>query len=326
MIDAEDRVLLDETVRAALADNEAGNASHNTIDALLKQLDWLDLLDADPLDAIEIVFRALGHFNAPSTAMDDVLSAALDIRPVADVAVLVPPFASWEPAGRIDLKQEIDARGLATSRSDTAKDLLVVCGTAEAPRLARVGMSEATSERIVGVDPGANLRAIIVSTRATEVSDLDPQKWERTIAWGRLAAAYEISGAARAMLEMACSHALERHQFGHPIAGFQALRHRLAEALVAIEALDATLVSARHESTPLTAALAKAQATRSIREVTRHCQQVLAGVGFTTEHPFHRFLKRTMVLEGVFGSADEILLEVGQRVLAQRLAPTLIDL
>jgi hypothetical protein len=33
-----------------------------------------------------------------------------------------------------------------------------------------------------------------------------------------------------------------------------------------------------------------------------------------------------MVLEGVFGSADEILLEVGQRVLAQRLAPTLIDL
>ena len=98
-------------------------------------------------------------------------------------------------------------------------------------------------------------------------------------------------------------------QFGRPIASFQAVRHRLAEALVAVEALDATLDAAGDEPNAVTAALAKATAGRTARTVAAHCQQVLAGIGFTTDHPFHRFLKRTMLLEGLFGSADEIAVD-----------------
>jgi alkylation response protein AidB-like acyl-CoA dehydrogenase len=60
--------------------------------------------------------------------------------------------------------------------------------------------------------------------------------------------------------------------------------------------------------------------------VAGHCQQVLAGIGFTTGHPFHRFLKRTMALEGLFGSADEIVLDLGRQLLATRHVPTLIEL
>ena len=107
------------------------------------------------------------------------------------------------------------------------------------------------------------------------------------------------------MLDLARTHALERVQFGRPIARFQAVRHRLADALVAVEALEATLAAARDEPNPQTAALAKAFAGRAARTVSAHCQQVLAGIGFTTEHPFHRFFKRTILLEGLFGSADE---------------------
>ena len=43
---------------------------------------------------------------------------------------------------------------------------------------------------------------------------------------------------------------------------------------------------------------------------------MLAGIGFTTDHPFHRFLKRTMVLDGLFGSADEIAVDLGRQLLA----------
>jgi alkylation response protein AidB-like acyl-CoA dehydrogenase len=53
---------------------------------------------------------------------------------------------------------------------------------------------------------------------------------------------------------------------------------------------------------------------------------VLAGIGFTTEHAFHRFLKRVLALEGIFGSADAIVLDVGRRLLAERRVPTLIEL
>ena len=128
------------------------------------------------------------------------------------------------------------------------------------------------------------------------------------------------------MLDLARTHAIERVQFGRPIARFQAVRHRLADALVAVEALEATLTAARDEPSPMTAALAKATAGRTARTVAAHCQQVLAGIGFTTDHPFHRFLKRTMALEGLFGSADEIVLDLGRQLLAARRVPTLIEL
>jgi hypothetical protein len=48
--------------------------------------------------------------------------------------------------------------------------------------------------------------------------------------------------------------------------------------------------------------------------------------GFTTEHAFHRTLKRTMALEGLLGSADAIVLDVGRRLLAEREVSTLIEL
>jgi alkylation response protein AidB-like acyl-CoA dehydrogenase len=128
------------------------------------------------------------------------------------------------------------------------------------------------------------------------------------------------------MLDLACEHALGRVQFGRPVASFQAVRHRLAEALVAVEALDATLRAAADQPSVPTAALAKATAGHTLRTVAAHCQQVLAGIGFTTDHAFHRFLKRTMVLNGLFGSADGIAIDLGWQLLATRSVPTLIDL
>lgn len=62
------------------------------------------------------------------------------------------------------------------------------------------------------------------------------------------------------------------------------------------------------------------------RTVARHAGQVLSGIGFTTEHAFHHYMKRTMALEGLFGSADAIVLDVGRRLLAERQVPTLIEL
>ena len=128
------------------------------------------------------------------------------------------------------------------------------------------------------------------------------------------------------MLDLARSHAVERVQFGRPIARFQAVRHRLADVLVAVEVLEATLAAADDEPATATAALAKATAGRTARLVATNCQQVLAGIGFTTDHPFHRYLKRTMLLDGLFGAADDIAVDLGRQLLATRRVPTLIDL
>ena len=64
------------------------------------------------------------------------------------------------------------------------------------------------------------------------------------VAAGRHALGWWLVGAGRAMLSLARQHALDRSQFGRPVASFQAIRHRLAETLVSIEGAEATLVAA----------------------------------------------------------------------------------
>jgi hypothetical protein len=321
MIDAADRALMEESVRAAIA----GADGHAAIDEVLGKLGWLEMLAAEPADAIEVVFGALGATNGAATALDDVVVSALGTQPRADLAVLLPHFAAWDPPGRIDA-DELHARGLATARAATAGELLVVCGTAPDPWSVTVPIGVAELRAVHGIDPDGAFHAVRAQCTATVATRLDPAAWQLAVALGRRAVAHQIAGASRAMLALARAHARERVQFDRPIAGFQAVRHRLADALVAVEALEATLTAARDEPNPDTAALAKAVAGRTARTVATHCQQVLAGIGFTTGHPFHRFLKRTTVLEGLFGSADEIVLDVGRRLLATRHVPTLLEL
>jgi alkylation response protein AidB-like acyl-CoA dehydrogenase len=177
-----------------------------------------------------------------------------------------------------------------------------------------------------GIDPAGGLYGVRIELAGARTAELDPQAWQRAVALGRRALAHQIAGACRSMLDLARSHALGREQFGRPIARFQAVRHRLADALVALEALEATLDAAREQPNADTAALAKAAAGRAAQTVARNCQQVLAGIGFTTEHAFHRLLKRTLALEGLFGSADAIVLDVGRRLLDERRVPKLIEL
>jgi alkylation response protein AidB-like acyl-CoA dehydrogenase len=143
---------------------------------------------------------------------------------------------------------------------------------------------------------------------------------------GRLAVAHELVGASRAMLDLAREHALERVQFGKPIAAFQAVRHRLAEALVYIEAADALVDDAWDDGGADYAAMAKAFAGRSAFVVAKHCQQVLAGIGFTAEHPFHRYFKRVLELDRLMGSSKSLTRAVGQQLLSSRQVPAPVPL
>lgn len=311
-------------VRQAIADGR-GSADGASVDDALAKLGWRALLAADPDDAITIVFRELGTANATASVLDDVLATSLGLEPRDDLAVLLPPFAAWAPPGRIDAGTG-DALGLASERVRTAAEVLVVCGDEREPWMIVVPASALTADAVRGIDPAARLWSVRLQARPSRSTPLDPAAWSAALALGRRAVAHQIEGACRAMLDLARTHALTRQQFGRPIARFQAVRHRLAESLVAVEGLEAALGAARDEPRPETAALAKAIAGRSAAIVVRHCQQVLAGVGFTAEHRFHRFAKRTMLLEGLLGSADRIVVEVGRRLIAERRVPTLIEL
>jgi hypothetical protein len=146
------------------------------------------------------------------------------------------------------------------------------------------------------------------------------------LAEGRRALAWWLVGSARAMLSLARQHALDRVQFGKPIASFQAVRHRLAETLVAIEGAEATLGLSGEENPDLTALLAKAAAGKAALTAAKHCQQVLGGIGFTEEHDLGHHVKRVLVLDGLLGSSRELTRKAGAGLRARGSAPRLANL
>jgi hypothetical protein len=184
------------------------------------------------------------------------------------------------------------------------------------PSLPYAGGSSVAWRRDDG--PGTAMELPIV--RVAEASTLSPA----ALAAGRVAVSWWLLGSGRAMLALARQHAVDRVQFGKPIASFQAVRHKLAETLVALDGAEAVLRAAGEDD--LSSLLAKAAAGQAALLAARHCQQVLGGIGFTAEHALHHHVKRVLVLDGLLGSARELTREAGRRVIAAGSAPRIVDL
>jgi alkylation response protein AidB-like acyl-CoA dehydrogenase len=138
----------------------------------------------------------------------------------------------------------------------------------------------------------------------------------------RAAAAAEALGIAQRALDLGVEHAKTRTQFGKPIGTYQAVSHPLAQTYTDVE-LARSLVywaawcGAENDGrAPLAAAAAKAFATEAAVVACERSIQVHAGIGFTWEHPLHRFYKRAQWLEGFGARPPELRLEVADALLA----------
>jgi Acyl-CoA dehydrogenase, C-terminal domain len=318
-MEADELELLDKSVRHALM-------SEPDADDALEAIGWSDVLAAEPRDAVSVVFGALGDLHGVASALDDVLLDAMGGAVAAGAAVALPAFGRWEPPGTMrDGRVDID--GLALARVKRRDTVAVAARDGDHVALAIVLTNAIERTAVDGLAPElglSRLRADAVQPLAIET--LGPAAWDDALIAGRRALATELVAAGRVMLRLAREHALERVQFGRPIAQFQAVRHRLAETYVALEAADAAVVSAWDAPDPLTAMLAKSLAGRGTTVAMRHCQQVLAGIGFTQEHALHHYVKRAMVLDGLLGSSTRLPKEIGSMLLATRTLPRLLDL
>jgi alkylation response protein AidB-like acyl-CoA dehydrogenase len=126
-----------------------------------------------------------------------------------------------------------------------------------------------------------------------------------------VALAAEALGGAERCLEMATEYAKTRVQFDRPIGSFQAIKHRLADMLVAVEtarsaAYWAACVAASDEEheLPTAAALAKSYCTEAFFRCAAECVQIHGGIGFTWEHDAHLYLKRARGSLSLLGSPN----------------------
>ena len=102
---------------------------------------------------------------------------------------------------------------------------------------------------------------------------------------------------------MAVNYARERHQFGQPIIGFQAVQHLLANMATKIEAARAlTYAAARWidsgaKDISKIPAMTKLYGSDIAMEVTTDAVQVLGGYGYMREYPVEKMMRDAKVLQ-----------------------------
>ena len=126
----------------------------------------------------------------------------------------------------------------------------------------------------------------------------------RVLDTAAVALAAEAVGGAEQALDLAVSHARQRVQFGRPIGSFQAVKHKWADMLVALEgarvALDGALLATADSG--VAALVASLQCSAAYTHITAEAIQVLGGIGFTWEHPAHLYFRRARSSAVLFGT------------------------
>jgi hypothetical protein len=117
----------------------------------------------------------------------------------------------------------------------------------------------------------------------------------------RIALAAEAAGLLAAALASTTSYVTDRNQFGRPLATFQAIRHRLAEAQVRTNGVYWLAMKAAGTLDAGDAAMAALHAQETARACVYDFHQFLGAMGMTLEHPLHLWTYRLKALISELG-------------------------
>ncbi len=143
-----------------------------------------------------------------------------------------------------------------------------------------------------------------------------------TLSVGRIGMAVGAVGLAQAALDTAVKYALEREQFGQPIAEFQAIQFMLADMATEIEAArllahKAAWLKDRGEDYDKLAAMAKVYSSEVASRAASKAVQIHGGYGYTVEYPVERYYREAKLFEIVEGTSEVQRMVVANRVLKE---------
>lgn len=243
-----------------------------------------DGLAAHPVDLV-VACERLGRWCVPGPVTESIAVApvllAADERSAALASgeliatVALPPVAPWAV--------DADAAGLVLLAADGA-------------------VTDATAgEHHESVDPSRRLFTV------TAAGASQPADVARAFEFGALATAAQLVGAGQTMLDMTVEYAKQRSQFGRLIGSYQAIKHKLADAHIALELARPLLYGAAlalAENSPDTArdvSAAKAAAADAALLSARASLQTHGAIGYTTEHDLSQWLLRVQALRSAWG-------------------------
>lgn len=273
----------------------------------LTGLGWAEVQAEHGASADALPFREQGRALVASTLLDHVVLAELDGLPASARAVVHP----WRP-------EDPTAGGLLLSDPAAVDDVVVFRPDGGVALVPGTGLLDVRPLEGFGHDTGWHH---VVRLTDPEPAPIAVPQGARATAAAQRALAAELIGVCEAALALAVEHTTNRRQYGRPIGSFQAVRHRLAEAHVAVvsaqDVLDVAVAAAPSPDGGIwEARIAKITAGRAQADVMRSVVQFFGALGVTRESIVHRFVERAATLDAVYG---------GHRYLTERLGRELLD-
>lgn len=188
-------------------------------------------------------------------------------------------------------------------------DLLLLSEDAGAGHSIRVIESHGAIQPASSIDAA---RAPGIVTNLAAPTPLKLVAAEVRSAWyrGVLGCAAQLIGLARALLAQTAAYVKERRQFGVPVGSFQAVKHHMADGLIAIEFAAPAVMRAAWSldnglwSTERDVAMAKALASEAAERVAGIALQCHGAIAYTTEYDLHLFAKRVWASARTWGTAE----------------------
>lgn len=277
-------------------------------------------------DSLRILFGRLAGPDRARQLDDGVDRALLDTLHdggFLDIA------ASTEGGSLLDALLVVEAAEDAFARAPVAARVVVAPLVIEGPALA-IGLVDADPTALVRYAGLCDAYLVLDGPQAcyVEASDVDatpvPTRWgyplgrievrggtrlgpgsaDRLRAAWQLGLAAEMGASMRRAVQLTARYVSERHQFGRPIASFQAVSHRLARAAVAAEgAMWLARRAAADIDDHSMAATAATYAADAARLVTEGTHQVTGAIGITREYDLVLSTMRLGVLQSELGGA-----------------------
>ena len=255
------------------------------------------------LPELVIVAEQFGRAVAPGPFVPTVIASAViaAAAPPDLQARLLPGLASGSTIGAVALGGDVaDGTGNAgIAASGHLADVLLVAQGEDVLVVETAGGGVKT-EVPANLDPTRRIARVTLTGAPATVL---PGARGLLTDLARLLFAAEATGVAREVTEQASGYAKVREQFGRPIATFQAVKHHVANMLVATELATASVWdaarAAQGDQLSYTAAIA---ATLAVPAAVNNAQlniQVHGGIGFTWEHDAHLYLRRAAAIQAL---------------------------
>lgn len=335
----DDTALLVESLIALLedhCDNEVVTAAEDSwCPDLWRQL---DIVGATTLGVPESLGGAGGGIGDVVAAVRTAARFAAPI-PLAETLLLANPILAasgleWRPgpstvaspaAERLQLRRvgggwtlEGVARRVPFARASGR--VLVPIRTENGWRVASVAPAQAQliPGRNLAREPRDDLRFAAVELSDDEVGEMSAEPDNDPWLLGALSRVVLSAGALERVLDLTCRYALEREQFGRPIARFQAVKQlvaQLAGEVAAGVAAAESAAAARGGELQFQISAAKVRSARAATRASEIAHQVHGALGFTREYPLQQYTRRLWSWRDEYGPEGEWERSLGRSVL-----------